>query len=82
MRVFTWCGLALFSLAIPSIATAEQIAQATAGTVRQACKTDYRRLCDGTKPGGGRILACFKSHAADLSTECREALHNQQKSKT
>lgn len=81
MRDLTKCGLALLGLAIPSIATAEPLAQATAGTVRQACKTDYRRLCDGTKPGGGRILACFKSHAADLSAECREALLSQRKSK-
>ncbi|HTH95991.1 MAG TPA: cysteine rich repeat-containing protein [Stellaceae bacterium] len=44
------------------------------GALRQACAADYRSLCSGTKPGGGRILACFKTNADKLSPGCKQAL--------
>ncbi|HEV2554663.1 MAG TPA: cysteine rich repeat-containing protein [Bosea sp. (in: a-proteobacteria)] len=46
--------------------------------MRQACGPDVARLCPGVKPGGGRILACFKEKAADLSPGCRSALQQAQ----
>lgn len=46
--------------------------------MRQACGPDAARLCPGVKPGGGRILACFKEKAADLSPGCRSALQQAQ----
>ncbi|WP_191970899.1 cysteine rich repeat-containing protein [Methylobacterium soli] len=42
--------------------------------LRQACDSDYKRLCSGIQPGGGRILQCFRTHAKDLSEPCRNAL--------
>ena len=42
--------------------------------MRQACAADTRKLCAGVQPGGGRILQCFKEHAADLSPGCKAAM--------
>jgi hypothetical protein len=40
----------------------------------QACRADARKLCAGTQPGGGRMLACLQEHEAELSPDCRAAL--------
>lgn len=40
----------------------------------QACRADYKKLCDGVKPGEGRGLACLKQHASELSEGCKTAL--------
>ena len=45
-----------------------------AGLLRRACGADYRALCPGVQPGGGRIIACFRQHADKLSQNCRNAL--------
>jgi hypothetical protein len=39
----------------------------------QACKPDAEKFCKDVHPGGGRIIACLKQHAADLSPECKAA---------
>ncbi|PZU90912.1 MAG: hypothetical protein DI527_13780 [Chelatococcus sp.] len=44
------------------------------GALRDACSQDAATLCSGVKPGGGRILACFKEKSAQLSEGCRTAL--------
>ncbi len=41
---------------------------------RDACRDDYRTLCSGVQPGGGRIMACFRQHADQLSGGCIDAL--------
>jgi hypothetical protein len=38
---------------------------------RAACGQDYRRLCTGVQPGGGRILQCFQAHRDEVSTSCK-----------
>jgi acetyl esterase/lipase len=48
-------------------------AQAEAGAM-QACGPDYRRLCSGVRPGGGRILACLDDHRRQLSEGCGRVL--------
>ncbi len=48
--------------------------QGRAASVRQACATDYKKLCSGIQPGGGRIAACFRQNAAQLSQQCQSAL--------
>ena len=48
--------------------------QGRGGALRQACRADFQRLCQGTQPGGGRILACLKDHDAELSPDCKQAL--------
>jgi pyruvate/2-oxoglutarate dehydrogenase complex dihydrolipoamide acyltransferase (E2) component len=42
--------------------------------LRFACGPDYRALCGGIPPGGGRVVACLRSNAASLSPSCRRAL--------
>jgi hypothetical protein len=42
--------------------------------IREACGPDYRALCAGERPGGGRIAACLRANAASLSGACKEAL--------
>jgi hypothetical protein len=44
------------------------------GTVRTACRDDFRKLCPGVRPGGGRIKACMEAHKDQLSQRCRDAL--------
>jgi hypothetical protein len=45
-----------------------------AGELVGACGGDYRRLCPGVPPGGGRILACLNQQAENLSQPCFQAL--------
>jgi hypothetical protein len=45
-------------------------AAARAEQVRQECKADAEKFCKGVKPRDGRILACLKSHQAELAPAC------------
>ena len=47
--------------------------------VHEACKNDVEKLCQGIQPGGGRILACLKSHEAELSGPCKAAFDHKGK---
>ena len=38
--------------------------------VREECNADAKKFCQGIKPGQGRILACLKSHDAELAPAC------------
>jgi Cysteine rich repeat len=49
-------------------------AQGASAAMRQACHADYQQFCSGVMPGGGRIAACLKSHASELSSGCQQAL--------
>jgi hypothetical protein len=42
--------------------------------LRIGCGADFRLLCRGTPPGGGRILSCLSTHRASLSPQCVRAL--------
>ena len=42
--------------------------------LRGACGPDYRALCAGVPPGGGRVIACFRENAASLSPGCQAVL--------
>jgi hypothetical protein len=55
--------------------------KAQRATVKQAaeevhadCKADAGKLCQGVQPGGGRIHACLKSHEAEVSPTCQQAM--------
>ena len=51
-----------------------QVAIIRAAAVGKACKADAKKLCADVKPGKGSMAQCMKSHAADLSDGCKEAL--------
>lgn len=63
----------LLAICLPLVlAAAPALAQPAA--LRAACAQDATALCPGVKPGGGRILACFKQKSDKLSDGCRSAL--------
>ena len=45
-----------------------------AAVLRQSCAMDYRTLCRGVRPGGGRALACLRDNSQSLSPRCQNAL--------
>jgi hypothetical protein len=45
-----------------------------AATLRSYCGADFRRLCSGVRPGGGRAIQCLQANASSLSSGCRGAL--------
>jgi hypothetical protein len=53
--------------------------ETAAREVHGACKNDVEKLCQGIQPGGGRILACLKSHEAELSGPCKAAFDHKGK---
>jgi len=40
----------------------------------EPCASDIKTLCAGIQPGEGRIKACIKSHIAEVSDPCRDAM--------
>ena len=46
-------------------------AGAAAEGPKGACKADVEKFCKDVKPGEGRIIACLKTHEAELSAECK-----------
>ena len=61
-------------LAVAVPAMAQQPAPAAGQALKEACKSDYKALCSGVQPGGGRIVACLKQQADKLSPGCKQAL--------
>lgn len=47
----------------------------------KACKADRAKYCAGVQKGGGRVMACMKDHAAELSTGCKSALQTMRASR-
>ncbi|MBC7580576.1 MAG: hypothetical protein H7312_24940 [Tardiphaga sp.] len=50
------------------------MAQDDGGQARQACEVDYRKLCTGTMPGGGRVRKCLNDHFDALSDPCKQVV--------
>lgn len=69
----------LLAAAVPVMA--QQPAPAAGQALKEACKGDYKTLCSGVKPGGGRIVACLKQQADKLSPGCKQALTAAQSAK-
>jgi hypothetical protein len=42
--------------------------------LRSACGADVRTICGGVAPGGGRIVQCLATNAAQLSPACKDVL--------
>ncbi|BAH74560.1 hypothetical protein DMR_10690 [Solidesulfovibrio magneticus RS-1] len=68
-------------LAVAGPAAAQQPASAAGQALKEACKGDYKTLCSGVQPGGGRIVACLKQQADKLSPGCKQALTAAQSAK-
>lgn len=41
---------------------------------RAACEADYRRICSGVLPGGGRVRKCLTDNFDALSTPCKQVV--------
>jgi len=57
-----------------SAAFAQDAMSPPMGGPAAACKQDVQTLCPNVQPGGGRILACLKGHAQQVSAGCKEAI--------
>lgn len=44
------------------------------GPLRDACRADVEKLCQGIRPGDGRLRACLKSNKDRLSDGCKSAI--------
>jgi hypothetical protein len=42
--------------------------------LRGACGSDFQKFCPEVQPGGGRAIACLRTHAAQLAPQCQSAL--------
>jgi outer membrane protein OmpA-like peptidoglycan-associated protein len=69
-RAVTALVLSLMALAAPTVAQDIPTEQ----QLLHACGGDVDRLCPGVSPGDGRIKACMKSHASELSAGCFDTL--------
>jgi len=63
-----------FAIAMTALLALPAGAIADGAKPRHACRADVKRLCDGVKPGGGRLKDCFKAHREEISADCRAAL--------
>lgn len=48
--------------------------QTPVGNPMGACKPDVEKLCSDVQRGGGRVLACLKQNADQLSDACKDSL--------
>jgi hypothetical protein len=50
------------------------VACATVAGAETPCAVDVQKHCANVPSGGGKIQACLKEHAADLSADCKKHL--------
>ncbi|WAC72677.1 cysteine rich repeat-containing protein [Roseateles sp. SL47] len=76
LRTFASLALTAAALVAPWAAHAKDAPAGgpMAKQAAQACRTDFKKFCDGVKPGEGRGLACLKEHQAELSENCKAAM--------
>jgi len=61
-------------IAICSVVPAQPQDNDRRGALRAACQEDYKRLCAGVAPGGGRVKKCMADNSTKLSATCKTAL--------
>jgi hypothetical protein len=57
-----------------ALACLSSAAQAVPAAVRQACMSDAIKFCDSVIHDAAKRRACMRSHRAELSTRCIEAV--------
>jgi cysteine rich repeat protein len=62
------------ALSLAALVSTAPYALAQQAAAMKYCKADFERLCPGVQPGGGRIIACLKSHKEEISIGCGKAL--------
>jgi hypothetical protein len=75
----TMARLCLVVVALVSGFSTAALAQALTAEQRAACQADYNKYCQGTMPGGGRIIACLNKQRDQISDACKKVLDAQQK---
>lgn len=70
-------SFAVLALAVGFVTAAS--AQTLTAEQRTACKADFEKYCQGTTPGGGRIVACLNKQRAQISGACRKVVDAQKK---
>jgi len=55
----------------PACQSAMKQAEQRVKEIREECEGDAKKFCQGIRPGQGRILACLKSHQAELAPACK-----------
>ncbi|WKW50768.1 cysteine rich repeat-containing protein [Rhodomicrobium lacus] len=64
-------------MAVATLAAVLIAGQAQAGTdLKQVCAADYFKFCSDVTPGGGRIIACLKSHEKELQPACAAGIRD------
>jgi hypothetical protein len=73
--IFATLIAAVFAIGCGGSARAQEAPEGSGrGAVRAACADDFKRLCSGVTPGGGRIIACMREHEDELSPGCAAAM--------
>ena len=63
----------ILALSLLAAFTAHAAEPGVPAKVAKACKEDIKTLCEGVKPGEGRIAACLKDKADKVSDGCKDA---------
>jgi len=69
----------MFAAFLMSATVPPALAQDFTAEQRAACRSDYNKFCKGTRPGGGRVLACLNEQRAALTDACRKVVDAQNK---
>jgi hypothetical protein len=69
----TICSVAVIGF-VAMTAFADDATAPPSGAAVAACRQDVQTLCPGVQRGGGRIMACLKSHETEVSAGCKAAI--------
>jgi len=65
---------ALLAIACTTFVAGSALAQEKGKGRDNACVPDAKKLCQGVRPGGGRVNKCLTDHESELSPACRDLL--------
>jgi hypothetical protein len=71
---FLRAALALTLGLVSATAAAQQPTPDQVSAIRAACRADYEANCASVPPGGAAALECLRTHAANTSPACQQAL--------